>query len=262
MKCVIKGVGVVAPGINDWQQAQLILRGEHKWSNTPLEKLHPALLPANERRRTTPLIKLALQAAEEAQRHSGIAAEKLASVFASSDGDTHIVDNLCNALTLPERPVSPTQFHNSVHNAAAGYWTLAAKAKRFSTSISAGHASFAAGLLEAMSYVTVEGAPVLMVAYDVALPESLEDFGINHEHFAAALVLAPQNEPGIGTLSSTTEATDDLVTLLPELDTLRQSNPAAEALLLLQALATGTAAIIAPAYLSNNTLPFMVTPCQ
>ena len=46
--------------------------------------------------------------------------------------------------------VSPTRFHNSVHNAAAGYWTIGAGAMQPATAISAFDASFAQGLLEAM----------------------------------------------------------------------------------------------------------------
>lgn len=261
MKCVVKGVGIVAPGMHDWQQARQVLRGEEPWSATPLEKLTPALLPPNERRRTTQLIKLALQAAEAAQQHSAIDASELASVFTSSGGDTFIVDRLCDALTLPERPVSPTQFHNSVHNAPAGYWAIAGKTQRFSTSISAGAASFASGLMEAMSYIMVESKPVLLIAYDVALPEPLDSFGNCHEHFAAALVLAAEGEPGIATLALAENADDKMLELPAELDKLRLANPAAESLSLLQALAMETAATISPTYFNDGTLPLAVTPC-
>jgi hypothetical protein len=259
MKCVIKGISAIAPGLEDWEQASAVLRGVQPWSHEPLGKLTPALLPPNERRRTTQLIKLALQTAEAAQQQSGIDAAALACVFASSDGDTFIVDKLCDALSLPDRPVSPTQFHNSVHNAAAGYWAIASGAKRFSTSISAGAASFAAGLIEAMSYVAGEDEPVLLVAYDVALPDALDAFGINHEPFAVALVLAPEGESGMASLSLTDSAA---ATELPEdIDALRRANPAGESLPLLQALATGQETNVAVAYLDGTSLNLAVTPC-
>lgn len=259
MKCVIQGVSVLAPGLEGWEQTAAVLRGEQSWHHVPLGKLTPALLPPNERRRTTQLIKLALQTAEAAQQQSGIDADALACVFASSDGDTFIVDKLCDALSLPDRPVSPTQFHNSVHNAAAGYWAIASGAKRFSTSISAGSASFAAGLLEAMSYVASEGEPVLLVAYDIALPEALDAFGINHEHFAVALVLAPEGESGVATLSLADSAAPTELT--EELDALRRANPAGESLPLLQALATGQHTNVAVVYLDGNSLNLAVAPC-
>jgi hypothetical protein len=261
MKCVIKGVGIIAPGMNDWQQARQVLRGEQPWSGTPLEKLSPTLLPANERRRTTQLIKLALQAAEAAQQHSAIPAAELASVFTSAGGDTYIVDRLCEALALPERPVSPTQFHNSVHNAPAGYWAIAANAQGFSTSISAGAASFATGLMEAMSYVIAEGKPVLLVAYDVALPECLDSFGPCHEDFAAALVLAAQGESGMATIALAEGTAGDSLTLPTGLQSLRDANPAAEALPLLQALAMETEATLSPTYFNDSTLSLVVSAC-
>lgn len=258
MKCVIQGVSVIAPGLEGWEQAAAVLRGEQTWTHEPLGKLTPALLPPNERRRTTQLIKLALQTAEAAQQQSGIDAAALACVFASSDGDTFIVDRLCDALSLPDRPVSPTQFHNSVHNAPAGYWAIASGARRFSTSISAGAASFSAGLLEAMTYVASEGEPVLLVVYDVALPETLDAFGINHEHFAVALVLVPEGEPGMAGLSLADSAA---ATELPEgLDTLRRANPAGESLPLLKALAAGQNTSVALAYLGSE-LNIAVMPC-
>jgi len=259
MKCVIQGVSVLAPGLRGWQQAVEVLRGEQVWQHEPLEKLKPALLPPNERRRTTQLIKLALQAAESAQQQSGLDADALACVFASSDGDTFIVDKLCSALTLPDRPISPTQFHNSVHNAAAGYWAIAGGAKRFSTSISAGAASFSAGLLEAMSYVAAEDEPALLVAYDIALPDTLDAFGINHEHFAAAMVLAPEGASGMAALSLADSA--GAATLPAGLDDLRRANPAAESLPLLQAIAKGQPAEVALAYLGETSLNVSVRPC-
>lgn len=262
MKAVIKGIGLVAPGLESWQQAQPVLAGGQAYEAAPLEKLKPAMLPPNERRRTTQLIKLALQAAEEAQSTSGIDAATLACVFASSDGDTFIVDRLCDALTLPDRPVSPTQFHNSVHNAAAGYWAIASGSQRFSTSISAGAASFAAGLLDALSWVAAEQQPLLLVCYDVALPAALDAFGINHEPFAVALVIAPEGEGGIATLELQGV---DSATRSPvgneALAALRSANPAAESLPLLQAVAAGSSAAMNVAYLDEATIRVEVKPC-
>ncbi|MGM0593511.1 MAG: beta-ketoacyl synthase chain length factor [Pseudomonadota bacterium] len=263
MRAVIQGVGVVAPGLQGWTEAAPVLRAEQAWQPQPLEKLKPAMLPPNERRRTTTLIKLALQAADEAREQSGADAAQLASVFSSSDGDTFIVDRLCEVLTLPERPVSPTQFHNSVHNAAAGYWAIAGKARRFSTSISAAGASFAAGLLEAVSVVAARGEPVLLVSYDVALPEPLDPFGINHESFATALVLAPEGSDGLATV-----ALQGIEAVAPtptpaELESLRRSNPTGESLPLLAALAAGDkAGELALAYLDGHSLKVGLSPCR
>lgn len=251
----LKGVGVVGPGLENWGQAEAVLRGERRYEAAPLPALKPQQLPPNERRRTTQLIKLAIQAAGEAQQHSGIDAAELACVFASAEGDTFIVDRLCDALRLPQKPVSPTQFLNSVHNAPAGYWAIAAKAQRFSSSIAAGRASFAAGLLEAAAYVTAEGEPVLLVAYDVALPQPLGPFGDSHAPFAAALVLTPEEEPGLLAqlrLDSSGEVSSR--TLSGELASLCRENAAAEALRLLLPLAHAESGSVRLGYHDDSEL--------
>ncbi len=82
-------------------------------------------------------------------------------VFASSDGDGDIVHRLCTALATPAAAVSPTDFHNSVHNAATGYWSIGAHSQAPSTAICAYDGSFSAGLLEAACQIAVEARPVL-----------------------------------------------------------------------------------------------------
>ncbi|MEW8383556.1 MAG: beta-ketoacyl synthase chain length factor, partial [Candidatus Thiodiazotropha taylori] len=125
----IEKIGVVAQGINNWPEASALLQGEDDYQGGELPPLKPSMLKPNERRRTTRTIKIALQAAEEAlQGFTG--SESLASVFSSSEGDLDIIDQICLALTEEGRPVSPTQFHNSVHNAPAGYWSIGAGARQ------------------------------------------------------------------------------------------------------------------------------------
>ena len=146
LTCQIRGVGVLGPGLPDWPSARPVLAGSvpHKAVDPALPP--PAALPANERRRATALVRLALAVATEAL--DGYAGE-FASVFASSEGDLFITDHICRALLMPERPVSPTLFHNSVHNAPAGYLSIACRNRAPYTSISAVDETVAAGLLEA-----------------------------------------------------------------------------------------------------------------
>lgn len=253
----IRGIGLVGPGLASWEESIPLLCGEQPYEPAELPPLKPELLPPNERRRTTQLIKLAIQAAEQAQQHSGIEAAQLACVFASAEGDTFIVDRLCEALTLPEKPVSPTQFHNSVHNAPAGYWAIAGAAQRFSTSIAAAGASFAAGLLEAATFVASEGEPVLLVAYDIALPEALVPFGDSHSPFAVALILAPVAEQSpLGQLTLQPLQSGSASEIQPAgLASLSEQNAAAQALPLLSCLAGSESGIVNLAYLGDTVLP-------
>lgn len=240
LEAAILGLGVVAPGVDDWPAMRALLRGEMPWPDAPLNIPKPALLPANERRRTTTLIRMAIGVAEQAQQQSGLSASELACVFASSEGDTAIVDRLCEALSQPAKPVSPTQFHNSVHNAPAGYWAIAAQARGFSTSITAGPGSLAAGLLEGLSWLHAEQMPVLLLAYDVALPASLAPHGDVQQPFAMAMVLAPDSHPAaLARLRLSSAQAAPSPTLPVEAEALHEANPAAAALPLLWRLARG-----------------------
>jgi len=239
MKVYVQAVGCCAPGLDGWTQARAVLRGERPYLREDLPAHAPVRLPANERRRAPLAVRLAFRVAEDAL--SGNGPENLATVFASSDGDTHIVHRLCMALAESQRVVSPTDFHNSVHNAAAGYWSIAAHAKLPSTSLSAGNASFAAALLEAATLVQVEAHDSLLVAFDVRPPQTLLARCQVEESAAFALIVSPRRSAGslaelrIETVPRGSEtAMDDAA-----LETLRLSNPAARALPLLQGLARG-----------------------
>jgi hypothetical protein len=239
MNLYIEAVGCCAPGLDGWAQARRVLRGECPYLREELPAHAPARLPANERRRSTLAVRLAFRVAEDALSAGGSRADALATVFASSDGDTHIVHRLCMALAEPQRVVSPTDFHNSVHNAASGYWSIAANAKMPSTSLSAGNATFAAGLLEAAALVKVEGHGCLFVGFDVRPPQTLLARCDVEESGAFALILSPRR-----TAAALAELRVATVQCGPEtrmedaaLESLRLSTPAARALPLLQLLA-------------------------
>ncbi|MEJ2398209.1 MAG: beta-ketoacyl synthase chain length factor [Gammaproteobacteria bacterium] len=197
----VNGVSVIGPGLTDVTLTRSILRGEQHWQHAALPALKPAMLPANERRRTTTLIKLALQAMQGLLRENDDLGA-VSSIFASSDGDLEIVDKMCRALARQDKLVSPTVFHNSVHNAPAGYWSIAASLPGASTSISAADATFMVGLMEAMTKVLTDPGVVLYVAYDNPAPEPLFSKRPFAFPLAIALRLGTVAEPGVlGTLT-------------------------------------------------------------
>lgn len=192
----IQSVSVLGPGMPDWHQSVSILGGSDECELRPLQLTAPTSLPANERRRASRLSKMAMRVAEQAMSESDLDTMDQATVFASSCGDMDIVDKICTALTLDDKPVSPTQFHNSVHNAQAGYWAIANQVHQASNSISAYNGSFSAGLLEAVTVVTVEQMPVLLVVYDRPAPGVLYASGPSRFEFAMALLLIPEHSTG------------------------------------------------------------------
>lgn len=237
----LEGVGVLAPGLLGWPASIPVLQGARAYHNAPLPALAAELLPANERRRATPTIRLALQVAQEALAQAGLEARQVGSVFASSGGDSTIIDRICTVLTQPDRPVSPTHFHNSVHNTPSGYWAIATGCRLPSISLSAYDSSFGAGLLEAVGLAQVEKVPVLLVAYDYPAPFPLSEPRPLTAPFAAALVLSPVSDRRrLAALTVRLDAWEPEDRLEDAgLERLRAGNPAARALPLLQALARG-----------------------
>ena len=156
------------------------------------------------------------------------------SVFASSCGDLVIADKILRSLALPDKPVSPTLFSNSVHNSPAGYWSIAHGDQTSSISVSAGDASFAAGLLNSTGLVLSDAGPILFVAYDFVAPPALAPFRRFLASFACGLLLT--DEPARWSLSVQLDEGNGCTTMDdPALEAMRLGNPAARSLPLLGA---------------------------
>ncbi len=188
----LDGVALWAPRWPGWAQAQAALRGEDVAQDPPAKRPAPLMLPPTERRRAPDSVALALEVASQAVQASGLAAAELPCVFTSAHGDLAISDLMCR--TLAETPVllSPTKFHNSVHNAAAGYWTMGTGCMQSSTAVAAFEFSFAAGLLEALSLCVAEQRAVLLVGCDTQSCGPLAAVTRSEGLLGVALVIAPQ----------------------------------------------------------------------
>jgi hypothetical protein len=265
----IDGVGVLGPGITDWPAAARILRGEAPYAPLPTVLPAPERLPSAERRRTGAPVRLALAVGLEATARAGVDPSSLPAVFSSSGGDGDNCHEICQALASAERALSPTRFHNSVHNAAAGYWDIAAGATRGSNALCAYDASFGAGLLEALAQLRIERTPVLLVAYDTTYPEPIRRTRPIPWAFGVALVLAParsgRSQARLGCVPGHAPAAQLADAALEEL---RTAVPAARSVPLLAALAAlaadaaGAARETAVDYLGKMTLSLSIEPCR
>ena len=238
----ILGIGLIGPGLADWTSGAALLHAPAAWQSQATRVPPPTRLAATEQRRAGAVVKLALVVAEQACAAAGADPATLATVFASSTGEPANCHALCEALAAPERMVSPTRFTNSVHNAPAGYWHIAAASRAASTSLAAFDASFAAGLLEAAVQCVATQAAVLLVAADVPYPEPLHSVRPVADVFAVALLLAP---PGVRRRLRVDAIGDRIPTVCEgAFESLRGTIPAARALPLLQALARGASATV------------------
>jgi hypothetical protein len=148
-------------------------------------------MAANERRRASDSVLVALEVAAQAVAASGHAAKDLASVFTSAHGDLPITDALCKTLASDPLLLSPMRFHHSVHNAASGYWAISSGSTAASTALAGFKCSFANGLLEAASQCASDGTPRLLVGFDTEAMGPLASVNRSRGLMGVALVLSP-----------------------------------------------------------------------
>jgi Beta-ketoacyl synthase, N-terminal domain len=239
----IQSIGLFGTGFENWASAEKILSGEQPYLATAAVPPSPEWLPPAERRRTSDIIRLAMVAGKEALANAQSSPSDSATVFSSSGGSGEVIHQICESLASDERDVSPTRFHNSVHNAPAGYWGIAAKNEWPSTSLCGHDESFAVGLIEAIAQAKSQSHSVLLLVHDLPYPEPLNSVRPVHGLFSLALLLtAKPDEKSRYALTlhmSVDQQDQDLETTLTDesLEHFRLGNPAARALPLLVAIA-------------------------
>lgn len=249
MKALVAGIGVWGPGFSNLEQLQIALTSrEPILPDDVVPK--PERIASRERRRAPLMVKLAIEVADQAFRMADLDPGNSQSVFSSGIGDADITDYMCRILAGPDKMLSPTKFHNSVHNAAAGYWSISTACAKPATFISSMHNSFSLALVEAMVQVTADEVPVLLVVSDLAMPEPMRDIHAIERMFGAAFVLAPMSPDRPGSpfersvslsLTPTEKNHTPWPAMNPSLDngalaTLYSVSPAARSLCFLEAL--------------------------
>jgi hypothetical protein len=249
----IDGIGLLGPGLNGWQASGAVLAQRMPYQGEKTALPAPTMLPAAERRRSGPLVRLALAVGAEAALGHDLS--RLPTVFSASSGDGANCHEICQMLAMGDRMISPTRFHNSVHNAASGYWSIATGAMENASVLCAHDASFGAGLLEAMAQVAVEERSVLLVVVDSSYPEPLHAARPIPDEFGVALLLSPR--PGAQTLGRIALGfADDAASRMADaqLEALRAAIPAARSLPLLAALARGDSGRLVLDYLEHSRI--------
>jgi hypothetical protein len=190
---VAEGVAFWAPRLPSWQVARAVIRGEQEASQAPVPRPAPVLLGPTERRRAPDTVALALEVAARACEAAGRSPAELPAVFASTHGDLAVSDYMCATLAATPTLISPIKFHNSVHNASAGYWSIGTSSNAPYTALSACRCTFGAGLLETAVQIACEGKPVLYVVGDIEAKGALSTMAPSRGLLGVALVLAPAN---------------------------------------------------------------------
>ena len=251
----IEGIGFLAPGLPNWPVARAVLRGEQPFTAAASVLPAPTILPPAESRRASRIVILTLAVGLEAATQAEAVTGTLATVFSSSGADGYNCHTLCEQLATDDRQISPTRFHNSVHNAAAGYWGIATKSMAPCQVLCAYDASFGAGLLDALAQVVVDRQPTLLIAYDSEYPEPLHSKRDIPDCGGAALLLMPEKTTR-SLAHITVTRTERPADVLADsgMESLRQEIPALRCLPLLQKLARGESGEVCLDYLSSMQL--------
>ena len=103
MKVGIQGIGLLAAGLEGWRAGRAVLAGTEPFAPVAVPDPEAALLPQNERRRSSDCVRWAVHVAQEAIVQSGLDPREVPTVFASSGGEMGVLDMLCRTLATPER---------------------------------------------------------------------------------------------------------------------------------------------------------------
>lgn len=155
------------------------------------EKASVDKIPAMARRRMSSLSKLAVQTALTLAQDQQV--DYL--IFASRHGE---LTRTCALLEdiLKGEDASPIAFSQSVHNTAAGLFTITAKKAIPVTSIVAGENTFHSALIEAAAYLSDNSNDkVLVIDFDEPLPSHYQEFEQQkYQGYAFGLILSAGNE--------------------------------------------------------------------
>lgn len=192
LKCKIAGVGAWGSYFDSWDALQHLLQ-DAQLPETKNKGPKPTIIPANERRRAPLPVRLAVESSWQATQSAGFEPSALTCVFASGLGDTDLTDYMCRTLASEHKELSPTKFHNSVHNAPAGYWTISTGTMSAANSVAGYKESVPLTLIEAMIQCATEHKSMLVTFYDAPVADVLRPILSNQETFAFSLVILPDD---------------------------------------------------------------------
>jgi hypothetical protein len=159
--------------IGDWAACAPGLAARPEWEAWAAAPWPPAgalearleAMPAMQRRRLNPLGRAAAEVAWAC--HTPAPATPV--VFASGHGDATRCLHLLKEFAATDT-ASPTDFTLSVHNAISAMYSITRGDTASYTSVAAGPASAAAGVVEACALLADGAAEVLLVCYEAPLP--------------------------------------------------------------------------------------------
>lgn len=156
----VRGLGLWTPGHADpaaW------CRGvpDPEVSNPEAQLLSGAL-----RRRASPLTRATIEAFQQAVSEAGCDRALTPSVWATAHGEHETAIAILDRMWCGDGKLSPTRFHNSVHNTASGYASIASHNRCPSTTLTGDRQLVGSAFLEAFCQLEAGASDVALVMAD------------------------------------------------------------------------------------------------
>jgi hypothetical protein len=203
----VRGVGLWTPGFSSpeaWcRSVHQSEEGEGHETDCrdELAVTPPAqLLEGNLRRRAPALSRMSVEVFEQAATRAGCDTARTPSVWATAHGEHTTAHRLLKMMPRGEGKLSPTHFHNSVHNTPSGYASIATRNVCSSTTLTGGAELVMAAFLEAWCRLETCGGDVLLVLADEQLQTPFESPGMTAP-LALAFCLSAQPAGATAVLS-------------------------------------------------------------
>lgn len=195
----IRGLGLWTPGFADpvsWSRRH-VLGDRSEVGDASVTAPRAELLPPMMRRRTSLLTRMAAEVAAQAIASGGLERAEATLIYGSVYGEIRTTLDLLAALQEPAAPLSPTKFHNSVHNTAGGYVSIVTENRRGNAAMTAGRSTLAMGLIECAGLIAAGQGPAVLVIAEETLPEPLAA-GRSWAPLAAAFAISGVGGVGAG----------------------------------------------------------------
>ena len=173
----LRGVGLWTPAyanLQAWVAAGM--PAEFSGGDPPASAARPSaeLLHPRLRRRTSVLTRATVTALEAATQQGGATLDDVRLVLVSSFGEIQTTVDLLAQLGESQGPVSPTKFHNSVHNTATGYMSIASGNHREATALAGGPHNLEIGALELLAGLRIDGGDAVLLIAEERIPSPFD----------------------------------------------------------------------------------------
>ena len=190
----VKGLGLWTPGFTS---AEAWCRRE---SDPEITKPEANLLKGSLKRRSSELTRIAVEVYTQAALQAGCNPSAVPSVWATAHGEHSTALRLLSMMHEGEGKVSPTSFHNSVHNTPSGYASISTGNTSPSTTLTGGSEIVSAALIEAVCLAETLGQDTVVVLVDEALKQPFDLPG-GHTPLGVGLCLGSNPENALARVS-------------------------------------------------------------